>query len=108
MGSQISKFILEQKFVFLHAYYPDFVHSLATESLVGYIKFRVLFSIRQMTYSFIYYTLRKYHKPLIDYMILTIQRPIWNSKRKDHINLEQQAVTKVRRTAAKENRIHIR
>ena len=93
MGSQTSKFISGQNFVFLHAYYPDFVHSLATESLLGY-KFRVIFSIRQMTYCSIYYTLSKYHKPLIDYVILTIQRPIRKSKRKDQINLEQQDLLK--------------
>jgi len=60
-----------------------------------------------MTYCSIYYKLCKYHKTLIDSMILTIQRPIWKSKRKDHINMQQQAVTEVRRSAAKENRIHI-
>jgi len=44
IGSQTSILVLQQKFVLLLAYYPDFFPSLTTESLVGYKKFRVLFS----------------------------------------------------------------
>lgn len=40
-------------------------------------------------------------------MILTIQRSIWKSKRKDHIKLEQQAMCEVRHSAAKEKKVHI-
>jgi hypothetical protein len=34
-------------------------------------------------------------------MILTIKRLIWKSERKCHINLEQQAVKEVKRSAAR-------
>jgi len=105
MGDQTSKFILEQKFVLLHVYYPDFVHSLATESLVGFKSSVSYFQYDKWpTVSFI---VCKYHKPLIDSIILTIRRSIWKSKRKDHINLEQQAMIEVRRSAEKEKRVHI-
>jgi len=45
MRSLNSKFVLQQNFVLLQAYYPDLFHPFATESLVGYKNFRVLFSI---------------------------------------------------------------